>query len=1011
MSDVLAREVELERLDGYLREALAGRGQVCFVSGEAGVGKTTLLQEFTSRALARHDSLVAVMGTCDAHTGSGDAFLPFREIMDQLTGEVEERSERAPARSRNAKRLQNVFLVAGETLVEIAPDLIGIVVPGATLLAKAGRYVSGKTKWADNLRKQLEEQKPHGSVTAPLDKAQVYEQYVNVLQRLSEVAPLLLLVDDLQWADTASLGLMFRLARRLEKSAIMLIGCYRPNDVAAGRDGQRHPLEAMLSEVKRYQGDVVIDLDDAGRANGREFVDSLLDKEPNRLDAGFRESLLAHTGGHPLFTIELLRDLQERGNLVKDPSGAWVLGGQLEWEELPSKVEGVIEERIARLEQAALRSLRVASVEGPQFTAEIVAKVQPTDVRELIRQLSESLQRQHRVVTADGLRRIGGRRVSTYRFAHHVMQSYLYRQLDEAEASYLHEDVGSALEELFGTEADQIAVQLARHFDLAGLPERAVPYLLLAARQSAARYASDQAFAHYRRALELMPPDDLDGRYEAMLAIVELHDHHGTASQQRLSDVQSLTELAERSGDPLRLARAHFQRAYYEIAVSGYDATIEYARLAAEAAAPLDDDGLEGRARTVLGRALMNKADFEAAAAELQKGLVLTRLAGSTHGEGLALTYLGIMNDITGNPVAALGYFRQVLDVHTRAGNRNHLAAAQLNLAVGLWRNGDLVGARELLEQALRTAREQGDLSTEGTATGNLAMVLIAMGELELGQRTVEKALALNREHNGPYAVARTLGILADVLELRYEYTAARAATREALELDVAVDDRQDQVFRLTSLGKLAMTFGQNLEAERLLNEALELSEAIGERNAECSALGVMARLRLRMGDARSAVELGEAAIALARQMGYTDDQAGFRLTVADAQLALGELDAAQEGYRSVRQGDAGELELEAVAGLADAALARGDTGAALELIEPWLTSTIEGTRFPKADPLRVHATFHAALRAVHDARAHPLLAAARRFVAEVAGKIDDPEARASFEARPDVSRFVGTSG
>ncbi|HLU82483.1 MAG TPA: AAA family ATPase, partial [Trueperaceae bacterium] len=490
MAQLLAREVELQRLEGYLRKAVAGQGQVCFVSGEAGSGKTTLLQEFSHQAIEAHASLIAVTGTCDAHTGSGDAFLPFREIMEQLTGDLEERTEQVPAKKENARRLKNVVLVAGETLVEMAPDLIGIVIPGASLLAKAGKYVSGKSKWADRLRKQMEESASVAATPTNLDKAQVYEQYVNVLERLSQVAPLLLIIDDLQWADTASLGLLFRLARRIEKLPIMVVGNYRPNDIAVGRDGQRHPLEAMLSEVKRYLGDVVVDLDEARKAGGRAFVDAFLDQEDNFLAEDFRESLVGHTGGHPLFTIELLRDLQERGDLIKNEDGAWIAGARLSWDDLPSRVEGVIEERVARLDADSIHSLRVASVEGPQFTAEIVAKVQPIEVRGLIRLLSERLQRQHRIVTADGLRRIAGQRVSNYRFAHHLMQSYLYRQLDEAEASYLHEDVGLALEALFGAESDQIAVQLARHFDLAGLPEKAVPYLRRAGDQAAARYAN-----------------------------------------------------------------------------------------------------------------------------------------------------------------------------------------------------------------------------------------------------------------------------------------------------------------------------------------------------------------------------------------------------------------------------------------------------------------------------------------------------------------------------------------
>src|SRR5690606_20736400 len=117
-------------------------------------------------------------------------------------------------------------------------------------------------------------------------------------------------------------------------------------------------------------------------------------------------------------------------------------------------------------------------------------------------------------------------------------------QLDEAEASYLHEDVGLALEALFGSEADQIAVQLARHFDLAGLPEKAVPYLRKAGEQAMARFANELAFTHFRRALELLPEDDTVGRYEVLLAIVQLHDKKGE-SPERLGDIIALTEAAE----------------------------------------------------------------------------------------------------------------------------------------------------------------------------------------------------------------------------------------------------------------------------------------------------------------------------------------------------------------------------------------------------------------------------------------------------------------------------------
>lgn len=1006
MSDLLARETELARLDGYLRKALAGQGQVCFISGEAGAGKTSLLEEFTARAIGTNSSLVAVTGTCDAHTGSGDAFLPFREVMDQLTGGLEERADQGEDKKENARRMRHLVVLAGETLVDLAPDLIGVVVPGASLLAKAGKYMSGKSKWADKLHKHIDEQQSQGVTTASPDKSQVYEQYVNVLQRLSEVAPLLIVVDDLQWADTASLGLLFRLVRRIGDLPIMLVGIYRPNDVAAGRDGQRHPLEAMLSEAKRYLGDVFIDLDDARSESGREFIDALLDQEPNQFDESFREGLLSHTGGHPLFTIELLRDLQERGDITKDAEGAWVAHQHLSWDDLPTRVEGVIEERVARLEASTIHSLRVASVEGPRFTAEIVAKVQPVDVRELVRLLSESLQRQHRLVTADGMRRVSGQRVSSYRFAHQLMQSYLYRQLDEAEASYLHEDVGLALEALFGDESNEIAVQLARHFDLAGLPEKAVPYLLEAGRQAAARFATEQAFEHYRRGLALLPADALEERYEATLAITELHGRRGDSGKHR-DDVIALVAVAEELGDPLKLARAHYQQAYYALNASEHDSAVQYARLAAEAAAPLDDGGLEGRARTVLGRALTVKGEFALAKDELQKGIVLCRMAGNAAGEGLALAYLGMMADVTGKVTAARGYFEQSLNVHVAAGNRHAVAGAQLNLAVSHWRAGELEVARDLLEQSLRTSRELGDKGTEGTSTANLALVLMDLKESEKALPMAEQALVLNREFNGPYAVTRTLGILSSLRVEQYQYAAAREAAKEALELGESVGDRQDIGFKLAILGQISTTCGHFQEARELLDRALELSREINEPYAEMSALRLLAELRMAEGAPAEAVQFAGEAATLAEEHESTSWAAKAHLIRAQAFMALGDLDAASDEYKIVESGTDVESARDARVGFAEVALARGDTGSALDLVKP-LIDAIDSGDFEKAfRPIRAYSIVYDVLRSVHDARAHSVLEAARRYLEGVRTKIDDPDALRVFEASEDVKRLT----
>ena len=162
--------------------------------------------------------------------------------------------------------------------------------------------------------------------TQPTDpRQQLFEQYAKVVQTLARRTPLLLILDDLQWADEGSANLLLHLGRRLQGCRVLVVGAYRPADVAIGRDGQRHPLERVVGELQRDLGEIVLDL---SRAEGRAFVDALLDSEPNLIGELFRATLYQQTLGHPLFTIELLRDLQERGALARDDAGRWVVAAE-----------------------------------------------------------------------------------------------------------------------------------------------------------------------------------------------------------------------------------------------------------------------------------------------------------------------------------------------------------------------------------------------------------------------------------------------------------------------------------------------------------------------------------------------------------------------------------------------------------------------------------------------------------------------------------------------------------
>jgi DNA-binding SARP family transcriptional activator/predicted ATPase len=510
----VGRKAELARLDALAEQAFDGQGQVVFVSGEAGLGKTALLKEFASRAQVKNPDLILAGGNGNAQVGIGDPYLPFREILALLTGSVEPRWTAGGMSLVQAQRLWNLIPLTICSLLEAGPDLVGTFLPIRPLLQRATRFAAesslSTSSWLPHLRR-LAERKASLEGSTSIQQIDLFEQYSCTLQNLAQAHPLLLILDDLQWVDTASASLLFHLGRRLDGHRIMLVGAYRPGEVARRvtvsgsrartRDEREcHPLELILIEFKRRWGDIEVSLD---QDEDQHFVDLLIDREPNKLGGVFRHTLFQQTRGHPLFVIELLLGMQARGDLVKDLDGCWIEGPTRDWDTLPARVEAVIAERFTRLPLRLHNALSAASVEGEVFTAEVLARVQAAGQGRVRRWLSGDLDEQHSLVQAEEVWHFGNVRLARYRFRHTLYQKYLYQTLNEVERVCLHEAVGQALEELYGESAGEIALQLAWHYQRAGLIKKAIHYLQLGGERALHMAANQQAAGHFIQALRL----------------------------------------------------------------------------------------------------------------------------------------------------------------------------------------------------------------------------------------------------------------------------------------------------------------------------------------------------------------------------------------------------------------------------------------------------------------------------------------------------------------------------
>jgi DNA-binding SARP family transcriptional activator len=232
----VAREGELARLSAYLDAAIDGRGQVVFLTGGPGRGKTALMREFALRALDAHPDLLVALGNCNAYSGIGDPYHPFREVLGALTGDI------TGALSReHARRLWGAIPAAVQTLLSHGPYLIDTLVPAPPLLGRANAAAPTKdVGWQDELRGRIRQQR---SGVGGLEQSALLAQVTNTLRAFAIRYPLLLALDDLQWADAGSVSLLFHLVRQISGAGgrLLIVGSYRPEEITVPQRAARQP--------------------------------------------------------------------------------------------------------------------------------------------------------------------------------------------------------------------------------------------------------------------------------------------------------------------------------------------------------------------------------------------------------------------------------------------------------------------------------------------------------------------------------------------------------------------------------------------------------------------------------------------------------------------------------------------------------------------------------------------------------------------------------------------------
>ena len=843
----VARERELSRLDKLLHTALDGQGRVAFITGEAGSGKTALLSEFSRRALETHEDLIITVGNCNAHTGTGDPYLPFREILGMLTGDIEARWAAGAISREHASRLWKILPLTAETLVDSGPNLINTFIAGNALINRVSTCKQNRGDWLNRLIK-LMEYSTNTFIVPSHQQINLYQQYTKTLQALAREVPLVLLIDDLQWADAGSIGLLFHLGKQLAGNRILVIGAYRPEEIALGRNGTRHPMEPVINELQREFGEQALNL---GQAERKAFVEAFLDSEPNRLGMSFRQMLFQQTNGHPLFTIELLRGMQGRDDLVQDPDGYWIEQPSLDWETLPARVEAVIAERIGRLDPVSQAMLRIASVEGETFTAEVLARVLVTNENEILKHLNNELDRKHRLINAQSVVRINGQTLSCYRFSHIMFQKYLYSSLNPVERVRLHEKIGYSLENLYNIKEEKpavtetaistdIAVQLARHFQEARIVKKAIYYLSKAGERAVQLSAYQEGIAHLNQGLALLMTltDSPERKQQELSLLLSL----GNAWR-----FQGANPEGEKAFNRARELCHQMEKISQLCQVLGELSVFYYVQAEYHRAQQLGEEAL--------------------------------RLAQQTKDPLLVPVshwYLGFINFSLGEYMAARAHFEQVIisynpKKHHRSilflrGSDVGLSALAYD-ACCLWCLGYPDTAMKRSQEALALARELDHPFSlaDVLCYGGSMLSLMCKNALAL-KATAEELIQLSHDHSIPGWLGMAISFRGEALIMLGQVQEGIAQIEEGIAKSQLMGVQCYLPIYLHALARAQLITGHPKESLTILTKALLLADQNDEGHWKTELYRLWAELLLSQGADAEAEKQYQKAIAIARQ-------------------------------------------------------------------------------------------------------------------------------------------------
>jgi DNA-binding winged helix-turn-helix (wHTH) protein/tetratricopeptide (TPR) repeat protein len=828
---VLGRDAELAQMMRLLERALAGERKTIFVTGEPGIGKTTIVQQFLRQA-AEIQGLLVARGQCLEHYGSAEPYLPVLDGFSRLC--------RTPGGAQVVSVLR-----------QHAPAWL---VQMPSLVSQAER---------ESLRSQV----------AGSTSERMLREMADAIETLTLQSPLLLVLEDLHWSDYSTLDLLSFLARRRDDARLMVISTYRPVDVILND----HPLKRVKRELEAHRLCHELSLDYLSEEAVREYLSVRFPGHdfPVRL----QRAIYRRTEGNPLFMVNLVEYLSDQ-KLIVGEGGAWELRVEVTdiEQQVPVNLRQLIEKQIERLSPDERMVLEAATVAGMECSSVAIAAGLENTV-EWVEEHCEELARRHQFLSPAWLVELpDGTVTPRHRFIHVLYRDVPYRLMAPMRRAEIHQRIAERGVAIYGDRASEIAAELAMHFEESRDWERAVQYLTQAAENAINKSAYHEAADLAQRGLvrlKLLPQSDERNQQEIALRIVlilsrgAVKGFAGTGVESAYADGKDLLRsskpstlafnwlyllglsqmfranigaaleiadqvisLAEELDDPRLIMEAQRARGSTLLEIGRCAEALEHVNRSSQLYSvnqPFSQTLISGRDCKVLsecsaGKALWAMGFPDAAMERMQAGLAFARHLAHPQSLVYGSRFMAQLHQLRGEPLLAQERAKEVIEISEEYGLEPWVAFGRIDLGWAIAELGEVQRGIELIRQGLAAYGATGIRLWYPIFLGTLADQLNKVQRIEEGLELIAEALKCAEQSKESYGLAELHRIKGELLLKSRDLPHAGQVPGNAS--------------KVSSLS----------EARACFSEALRIAKLQGSRSWELRAALSMHRLDLMLG-------------------------------------------------------------------------------------------------------------------------------------------------------------------